>query len=111
MKLSQPTSKSNPRNILGTPNFNPAASVTSQNLNTNLYPSVPTPQKNLEGIYQAVLLMNQVLSLLTVNTQKISNQTLTQSAQRFVKQTDHSNDITNLQNQISALQQYLGISQ
>jgi hypothetical protein len=64
------------------------------------YPSIPTPTADVNSMYQSMLLMQQTLKLLTVNIQKVTDQTITQSSQIFAKQSDFTglaNRVTNLE--------------
>jgi hypothetical protein len=47
------------------------------------YPSIPIPTDDTRSMYQALLLMRQILTLLAVNIQSVTQQNLTQAAQIF----------------------------
>ena len=55
---------------------------------SSTYPSIPVPQSNTESLYQSCLLMRQTIQLLIVNSQDITDQTLTKASQIFSKKSD-----------------------
>ena len=55
---------------------------------TSTYPSIPIPQNTPDSVYQAVSAMRQTIQLLIVNSQQITDQTLTKASQIFSKKED-----------------------
>ena len=55
---------------------------------TSTYPSIPIPQNTPDSVYQAVSAMRQTVQLLIVNSQQITDQTLTKASQIFSKKED-----------------------
>jgi hypothetical protein len=67
---------------------------------SSTYPSIPVPQDNVDSLYQSFLLMRQTVQLLIVNSQQITNQTLTQASQIFSKKSDHADVSTTVNNSL-----------
>ena len=61
---------------------------------SSTYPSIPIPQNNTDSLHQAVSAMRQTIQLLIVNSQQITDQTITKASQIFSKKDDHT-DISN----------------
>jgi chaperonin cofactor prefoldin len=70
---------------------------------SSTYPSIPVPTDDIDSLYQSCLTMRQTIQLLIVNSQQVTNQTLSQASQVFSKKSDHADLSTTVTNSLATI--------